>query len=445
MRNPLPPGFTAAIPLGEGGQARTWLCWQESPGRWVVVKTDPQERGELQAEAELLERLPGAPVPALLAKDLDSVHPWIAISWIDGVRLDALPSDLDDKERLAIIAAAARSVAVLHGRGVVHGDLSPSNLIALPNGEVLLVDLGMASIGGARTGGTWETFPPERIQGKPASPASDVFALGVLALRLLERLPSRFAESRAEWNHAILGDELPALARDIPQLARALGASPAERPSALELAQGLATSEPCWPRERLRRKALACFDDLLEMAILHHAHHKHWSDAWRLQRERIERAVDPEPLLPELGRFARERDRGARRATPWIAAAFVLLIAAILVAFHLSRPDPLPRKSIRSAPSSSDMVLWPSSPTESFPLPSIPPGASLRVDGLPTDMPDDGFLLLTSGRHHIELRDAVGLSILDTFWSAASSRSRLRTIHRESTHLRHAPLPETAK
>ena len=444
MKRSLPPGFAAAIPLAEGGQARTWLCWQESPGRWVVVKTDPRERGELQAEADLLERLPGAPVPALLAKDFNAADPWIAINWIDGVRLDALPSDLDEQERLAIIAAAARSVALLHGRGVVHGDLSPSNLIALPNGEVLLVDLGMASIGGARTGGTWETFPPERIQGKPASPASDVFALGVLALRLLERLPSRLAESRTEWNRAIMDGELPALAHDLPLLARALASPPVERPSALEFAQAFADNTSCWPRERLRRKALADFDGLLEKAIVHHVHHKRWSDAWRLQRERIERAVDPEPLLPELGRFARERDRHVRKATPWAAAA-LLLLAAVLVALHHSRPDPLPRKSSLSAPPSPDMIAWPSSPTESFPLPSIPPGASLRVDGLPTDMPDDGFLLLTAGRHHIELRDAVGLSILDTFWSAASPRQRLRSVPRKAAPQRHALLPETAK
>ena len=426
MKDALPSGFTAGIPLGEGGQARTWLCWQDVPGRWVVLKTDPQERGELEAEAELLERLPGAPVPALLGKDFSASRPWIAISWIDGVRLDALPSDLDERECLAIVAAAARSVAALHSRGVVHGDLSPANLLALPAGEVLLVDLGMASIGGARTGGTWETFSPERLQGRPASPASDVFALGVLALRLLGRLPPLWTGSRAEWNRAVMEDGLPALAHGHRILARTTAAEPSQRPSALELAHALAESASFWPQERLRRRARDSFDLLLEAAIERQVHLKHWSDAWRLQRERIEHAVDPEPLLPELGRFARERDKGKRRNGPWIAALALLLFAIALASIHLLRPAPMLPKSVRSTALPAEFVFWPSSPTESFPLPSLPPGASLRVDGLPTDMPEDGTLLLATGRHHIELRDAVGISLLDTFWIATtSSRKRI--------------------
>lgn len=420
MKRFLPPDFSTAVPLGEGGQARTWLCWQNAPGRWVVVKTDPQERGELEAEAELLERLPGAPVPALLEKDLSSPRPWIAMSWIDGIRLDALPHDLDERERLAIVAAAARSVAALHSRNVIHGDLAPANLLALPAGEVLLVDLGMASIGGARTGGTWETFSPERLQGKPASPASDVFALGVLALRLLGRLPICWTSSRTDWSRAVLDDSLRALVADIPVLARATAASPSLRPSALELAHALGENASHWPQERLRRKAHDDFDILLHTAIEQHTHQKRWSDAWRLQRERIERSDDPEPLLPELGRFARERDKLKRRNGPLLLGAFALSFILLGIAILALHPSRVASKSVSliKAPQ-PEFVSWPSSPAESFPLPSIPPGASLRVDGLPTDMPDDGLLLLATGRHHIQLRDAVGMPLLDTFWIAA--------------------------
>jgi hypothetical protein len=61
---------------------------------------------------------------------------------------------------------------------------------------------------------------------------------------------------------------------------------------------------------------------------------------------------------------------------------------------------------------------WISTQTQAFPLPAAPPGGSLRVDGLLTDMPSDGLLLLSRGRHRIQMRDAVGVLLLDTIWLA---------------------------
>lgn len=64
-----------------------------------------------------------------------------------------------------------------------------ANLLAIPTGEVLAIDLGMASIGDLPLQGTWETLSPNGWPVDRATPASDVFALGVLCLRLLGRLP----------------------------------------------------------------------------------------------------------------------------------------------------------------------------------------------------------------------------------------------------------------
>lgn len=417
----LPRGFSSPVSLGEGGQARTWLAWQDQPGRWVVLKTDPKDRGELRAEADLLARLSGAPVPSLLDKELDGSRPWIAMDWIDGLRLDRLPQDLEPPEILAIVAAAARTVSLLHNRGVVHGDLSPANLLALPSGEVLAVDLGLASFGEARLQGSWETISPERLQGNPASPASDVFSLGVLALRLLGRLPGSWTSSRQEWTLAVLEDALPELARDIPCLAQAVAPSPDQRPSAADLARILATLGAPWPGERLRRRSAGELDTLLEKAIAEAARNRQWTWAWRWQRERIERADDPEPLLPDLGRFARERDRARGNRRPWILAGIGALVvggAAILLV-STEEPDlPAPRVAPPSNGSSWEPAPqeWVSTQTQAFPLPAAPPGGSLRVDGLPTDMPSDGLLLLSRGRHRIQMRDAVGVLLLDTIW-----------------------------
>jgi serine/threonine protein kinase len=417
----LPKGFSAPISLGEGGQARTWLAWQDQPGRWVVVKNDPKDRGELRAEADLLARLSGAPVPSLLDKDLDAPKPWIAMDWIDGLRLDRLPQDFETPEILAIVSAAARTVSLLHNRGVVHGDLSPANLLALPSGEVLAVDLGMASFGATRLQGSWETISPERLQGNPASPASDVFALGVLALRLLGRLPATWTSSRQEWTLAVLEDALPELARDIPCLAKAVAGAPDLRPTATDLAQQLESQADAWPGERLRRKSTLELDALLERAIGNAVRLRRWTWAWRWQRERIERADDPEPLLPDLGRFARERERASRSRRPWLLAGIGAVLVATVAAFLLAtddRPAPSSRAGATANRTAweSDGPSWISTQSEIFPLPAAPPGGSLRVDGLPTDMPLDGLLLLSRGRHRIQMRDAVGVLLLDTIW-----------------------------
>lgn len=428
----LPRGFSAPISLGEGGQARTWLAWQDQPGRWVVVKNDPKDRGELATEADLISRLSGAPVPSLLDKDLDSTRPWIAMDWIDGLRLDRLPQDLEPPEILAIVSAAARTVSLLHNRGVVHGDLSPANLLALPSGEVLAVDLGMASFGAVRLQGSWETISPERLQGNPASPASDVFSLGVLALRLLRRLPPSWTSSRQEWTHAVLEDALPELARDIPCLSQAVASSPDQRPSASDLARLLASRAEAWPGERLRRKGAEDLDSTLARAIEEAVRLRRWSWAWRWQRERIERADDPEPLLPELGRFARERDRANGSRRPWLLAGIGSVVVAAVAAFLMATddiPTPAPRSiaPTRDSTWQSDGPSWISSQTEIFPLPAAPPGGSLRVDGLPTDMPLDGLLLLSRGRHRIQMRDAVGVLLLDTIWLTDASHGSAET------------------
>lgn len=419
----LPRGFSAPVSLGEGGQARTWLAWQDQPGRWVVLKNDPKDRGELRAEADLQARLSGAPVPSLLDKDLDGPRPWIAMDWIDGLRLDRVPQDFEAAEILALVSAAARTVSLLHNRGIVHGDLSPANLLALPSGEVLAVDLGLASFGEARLQGSWETISPERLQGNPASPASDVFSLGVLALRLLGRLPGSWTSSRQEWTLAVLEDALPELARDIPTLALAVAPSPDQRPSAADLARVLATLADPWPGERLRRRSAEELDALLERAIVEAARNRQWTWAWRWQRERIERADDPEPLLPDLGRFARERDRTRGRRRPWILAGIGTLVVAIaaMLLFSPGMGDaPVPRSGPPSRDPSWEPAPqdWISTQTQAFPLPAAPPGGSLRVDGLLTDMPSDGLLLLSRGRHRIQMRDAVGVLLLDTIWLA---------------------------
>ena len=88
---------------------------------------------------------------------------------------------------VAIVAAACDAAAHLHKYNWVHGDICPSNLIVDDDDDVVLVDLGVAKkIGTAGTvRGTHAYMAPEQVRGEAWSPATDVFALGVVLWELI--------------------------------------------------------------------------------------------------------------------------------------------------------------------------------------------------------------------------------------------------------------------
>jgi serine/threonine protein kinase len=88
---------------------------------------------------------------------------------------------------LAVAIAAAEGAAHLHRHGFVHGDINPGNLVVSTTDHVTLVDLGIARpIGGAGVvRGTHAYMAPEQVRGEPWTPATDVFALGVVLWELI--------------------------------------------------------------------------------------------------------------------------------------------------------------------------------------------------------------------------------------------------------------------
>jgi len=148
---------------------------------------------------------------------------------------------------IAIVAAACDGVAHLHAHGYVHGDVNPSNLLveAKPSGDrVVLVDLGVArAIGEAGTvRGTHAYMAPEQVKGGTWTPATDVFALGVVLWELIAA--QRLFHRGSPWLSmaAVVEDEVPPLAdAAIDRIARAaLAKEPGARtPTAVELAAAL--------------------------------------------------------------------------------------------------------------------------------------------------------------------------------------------------------------
>ena len=141
-------------------------------------------------EQRLATSLPRHPnvVHAREAGDVEG-RPFVAMELAPGEDLRRIlaPSVVLTRVRaLAIVAAACRASAHLHAHGWVHGDINPSNLIVDDADHVTLIDLGIArAIGEAGSvRGTHAYMAPEQVRGEAWTPATDVFALGVVLWEL---------------------------------------------------------------------------------------------------------------------------------------------------------------------------------------------------------------------------------------------------------------------
>jgi eukaryotic-like serine/threonine-protein kinase len=194
--------------LGEGGMGTVWLA-ERTDGlikRPVALKLprDLSARGRiaerLARERDILASLNHPHIARLYdAGQTPSGQPYLAMEYVEGQRLDehAASSRLDLRARLHLFLQIARAVAHAHANLVIHRDLKPSNILVTPEGEVRLLDFGIAKLlEGDTAHGTALTelagrpltpgyASPEQIRGEPLTVATDVYSLGVVLYELL--------------------------------------------------------------------------------------------------------------------------------------------------------------------------------------------------------------------------------------------------------------------
>ncbi len=152
-------------------------------------------------EARALRVADSPAIVSLIEHGLWLGRPTLALEWLDGHTLaDALaatgPLPLDRVE--PVMRQLLAAVETLHARGVIHADLKPENVMLCPyvGGErVRLLDLGAAHVDGVGAVARGEVFgtpgyvAPELVEGGDVSPATDVYALGVLLFAMLTGRP----------------------------------------------------------------------------------------------------------------------------------------------------------------------------------------------------------------------------------------------------------------
>ena len=188
------PGYEIVSLIGSGGTSKVYLAHTDG-GSPVAVKvlhehfaSAPQVRKLLQREARTLKRVVGPGVAKLLDFHVSEEVTFLVMEYIEGETLDTLVKSKPITGLLLTntIGGIIDALKSIHDAGVVHQDLKPSNVILGPNG-VTVLDFGLSLIEEASNmtrpqdlGGTPAWISPEQVNGAKATPASDVFNLGML-------------------------------------------------------------------------------------------------------------------------------------------------------------------------------------------------------------------------------------------------------------------------
>ncbi len=261
--------------LAAGGMGAVWAAEDAVLGREVAVKVlgealagDRLAALRLRREARAAGRLVHPAIARVLDLGEDGGRPYLVMELLHGESLAARlarAGPLAPAEAVRVVAAAADALEVAHRAGIVHRDVKPGNVFVTGGGDVKLLDFGIASAADetALTGGdllgTAAYLAPERVLGHDATPAADVYALGVLLYELLAGRPPFAGDSGPALAMAHVHARPTPLGAVAPRVPPALAAAcehamakdPAARPpSAAALAALLRSTVTAGPSPR---------------------------------------------------------------------------------------------------------------------------------------------------------------------------------------------------
>ncbi len=187
--------------LGRGGMAEVYKAYQPGLDRYVAIKVlhsylaeDPDFIGRFEREARAVANLRHPNIVQVFDFDVQDNLYYMAMEFVDGPTLKAELYERSQQGQLfsleettRVMVALCEAIDYAHQHGMVHRDLKPANFILNKEGQVLILDFGIAKIVGATqytlTGalsGTPTYMSPEQGQGERGDARSDIYSLGVV-------------------------------------------------------------------------------------------------------------------------------------------------------------------------------------------------------------------------------------------------------------------------
>lgn len=365
--------------LGAGGMGEVYRAWDSVLRRWVALKVVPKGDGSgraarLLGEARAAAALRHPNIVSVYDVGEDDEYAFVSMDLVEGHPLRDYVGDASVafEKQLAWLMQIASALRAAHKAGLVHRDMKPDNVMITTEGEVRVLDFGLAKSFGVdvtaatqhgdagapaafktaegRVSGTPAYMAPEQLAGAPPSPSWDEYAWGVLACELLTGKHPRIAGllSMSGW----LGDD--ALERVPPSVAqtvaRAMAPSPEQRFASMDaviaaLGGQVSSGAVVAPAATLPPNAPSTASTAMNVQL----------------GETLQVPVHPE--APKVGRRS--------WALGWLVAGAAGLGAASVAAWHLRTPRLPP-----PAPTAIVASTAPARPTPEAPAPNATPSST---------------------------------------------------------------------
>ena len=229
--------------LGRGGMNRVYLALDKRNQQKVVLKFPNEDLignvavfERYKREAEIGNRLNHPHIQHLLNMDEQRREHYLVMEYIQGTTLRAVmdehaPGPLPVPEALRIILQVCDALLYSHEHGVYHRDIKPENIMIEEDGNVKIIDFGIALLEGARrvtwrglsgTVGTPDYMSPEQLKGERGSAGSDVYAVGAMLYEMLCGHPPFEGENVFAVMNLHVSQDPPSILDANPHLSHAL-------------------------------------------------------------------------------------------------------------------------------------------------------------------------------------------------------------------------------